>query len=59
MKNELGVDRKLKALIIIRKVHFEERINKHRVITLYSQSDADAEADEGWLMRNPFLKRFT
>ena len=56
MKSGLGVDRKSKALIIIiRKVHLEERIDKYRVITLYSKS----EAEEGWLMKNPFLKRFT
>lgn len=56
MKSGLEFDRKLKALIaIIRNVSFEERIDKYREITLYSKS----EVEEGWLMRNPFLKRFT
>ena len=55
MKSEFGVDRKSKASIIIRKVHLKERIDKYRVITLYSQS----VAEEDWLMRKPFLKRFT
>jgi hypothetical protein len=55
-KNELVVDRKSKALAIeVRKVHFEGKIDKYLVITLYFQS----EAEEGWLIRNPFLKRFT
>lgn len=53
-KNELVVDRKSKALMIIRYIS-KKRIGKYLVTTLYSKSEVGA----GWLMRKPFLKRLT